>query len=170
MAVTFIMSSIVRWDAPRSSTRRKITRLSTVTHVRGWHAHHHTEGTGPTYQGRFKSFPVQEDDHYFRVCRYVERNALRANLVRRAENWRWSSLWQRYHETGVPWQIGTGKRRSDRPGGPVNGEQRPDRMLARGHLVAGPDARYIRESECHVALFDSVTFPRKPEETRQKGE
>jgi putative transposase len=27
--------------------------------------------------------------------RYVERNPLRAGLVRRAESWRWSSLWQR---------------------------------------------------------------------------
>src|SRR5262249_16845721 len=29
------------------------------------------------------------------VCRYVERNALRADLVGRAEEWRWGSLWQR---------------------------------------------------------------------------
>ena len=64
----------------------------TVTHVRRWHLHRHTEGTGPVYQGRFKSFPVQADDHFFTVCRYVERNALRANLVPRAEHWRWSSL------------------------------------------------------------------------------
>ena len=75
----------------------------TVTHVRRWHQHHHTGGTGPIYQGRFKSFPIQADDHYFTVCRYVERNALRANLVTRAENWRWSSLWHRCHATQVPW-------------------------------------------------------------------
>jgi len=75
----------------------------TVTHVRRWHAHHHTEGTGPIYQGRFKSFPIQADDHFYTVCRYVERNALRANLVSQAENWRWSSLWQRVHATQVPW-------------------------------------------------------------------
>jgi putative transposase len=75
----------------------------TVTHVRRWHAHHHTEGTGPIYQGRFKSFPVQEDEHYFTLGRYVERNALRANLVQRAELWRWSSLWHRVHQTQVPW-------------------------------------------------------------------
>jgi putative transposase len=47
------------------------------------------------YQGRFKSFPVEGDEHYLIVSRYVERNALRAGLVRRAENWRWSSLAQR---------------------------------------------------------------------------
>lgn len=75
----------------------------TVTHVRRWHGHHHTGGTGPIYQGRFKSFPVQEDDHYYTLCRYVERNALRANLVARAEDWRWSSLWHREHATHVPW-------------------------------------------------------------------
>lgn len=75
----------------------------TVTHVRRWHGHHHTEGTGPIYQGRFKSFPVQEDEHYFTLCRYVERNPLRANLVPRAELWRWSSLWHRVQQTQVPW-------------------------------------------------------------------
>ena len=75
----------------------------TVTHVRRWHAHHHSAGSGPVYQGRFKSFPVQEDDHYFTVCRYVERNPLRAKLVARAEHWRWSSLWHRMQATQVPW-------------------------------------------------------------------
>jgi putative transposase len=80
-----------------------VAQWLTVTHVRRWHAHRHSEGTGPIYQGRFKSFPVQEDDHYFRVCRYVERNALRAKLVTRAEHWRWSSLWHRVHATQVGW-------------------------------------------------------------------
>ena len=75
----------------------------TVTHVRRWHAHHHTGGTGPVYQGRFKSFPIQENEHFFTVCRYVERNPLRANLSGRAEQWRWSSLWHRCQGTGVPW-------------------------------------------------------------------
>jgi putative transposase len=34
------------------------------------------------YQGRFKSFPIQDDDHFYVVCRYVERNALRARRKR----------------------------------------------------------------------------------------
>ncbi len=66
----------------------------TVTHSQRRHAHLGTAGTGPIYQGRFKSFPVQEDDHFLSVARYVLRNALRANLVRRAELWKWNSLWQ----------------------------------------------------------------------------
>ena len=67
----------------------------TLTHTQRWHAHHQTAGTGHLYQGRFKSFPVQNDDHMLTVCRYVERNPLRAGPVVRAETWRWSSLWRR---------------------------------------------------------------------------
>ncbi len=74
-------------------------RWMTVTHTQRWHAAHRTAGTGPLYQGRFKSFPIQEDGHLLTVLRYVERNTLRANLVPRAEGWRWSSLWHRVHGT-----------------------------------------------------------------------
>ena len=59
-------------------------------------------GSGHVYQGRFKSFQVQEDEHFDRVVRYVERNALLANLVQRAEDWRWSSLWRRQRPGAKP--------------------------------------------------------------------
>src|SRR5580698_6912385 len=42
-------------------------RWLTLTHTQRWHAHHQTVGSGHLYQGRFKSFPVQSDDHYFTV-------------------------------------------------------------------------------------------------------
>ncbi len=61
------------------------------------HAVHRTSGAGPLYQGRFKSFPIEEDDHLLTVLRYAERNPLRANMVQEAEAWRWSSLWHRGH-------------------------------------------------------------------------
>ncbi len=64
------------------------------THTMRYHAHYQTSGQGHIYQGRYKSFPVQDDDHFYVVCRYVERNALRAGLVERAEDWRWGSLWR----------------------------------------------------------------------------
>ena len=73
----------------------EVLRWITVTHTQRWHAHHHTAGTGPVYQGRFKSFPVQTDEHFLTVACYIERNALRAKLVTRAEDWQWSSLWRR---------------------------------------------------------------------------
>src|SRR5260370_31153182 len=69
----------------------------TLTHTQRWHAHRHNAGSGHLYQGRFKSFVVQEDEHFLSVCRYVERNGLRAGLVPRAEDWRWCSLWRRKH-------------------------------------------------------------------------
>lgn len=67
----------------------------TTTHVRRWHLHRHSVGRGHLYQGTYKSFPVQEDDHFYTVARYVERNGLRARLARTAEEWPWSSLGQR---------------------------------------------------------------------------
>jgi putative transposase len=73
----------------------EVMRWLTVTHTQRWHANRHTSGTGPIYQGRFKSFPVESDDHLLTVVRYVERNALRANLVERAADWQWCSLWRR---------------------------------------------------------------------------
>jgi putative transposase len=73
-------------------------RLTTM-HVRRLHAHRRSGdrdggGGGHIYQGRFKSFPVQEGDelHLQTLLRYVEANALRAKLARRARDWRWCSL------------------------------------------------------------------------------
>jgi REP-associated tyrosine transposase len=67
-------------------------RWLTHTHTMRRHRHFGTVGSGHLYQGRFKAFPVQEDEHFYTLLRYVERNALRAGLVRKAENWPWSSL------------------------------------------------------------------------------
>lgn len=88
-----------------------------VTHVQRWHAHHHTSGTGPLYQGRFKAFPVQAGftafQHARNVCRYVDRNPFRAKLVTRADHWQHGGLWRRLHGTPeqkailAPWPDGT---------------------------------------------------------------
>jgi putative transposase len=60
-----------------------------------WH-HAKYETTGRLWQGRFKAFAIQADHHLLTVMRYVERNALRAKLVERAEDWQWGSLaWRR---------------------------------------------------------------------------
>lgn len=70
-------------------------KLLEAVHSKRWHARRKTTGTGAVYQGRFKAFPIQSDRHFYAVCRYVERNALRAGLVQRAEDWPWGSLAQR---------------------------------------------------------------------------
>jgi putative transposase len=66
------------------------------THAMRWRVSHQTVGYGHLYQGRFKSFPVETDDAFLTICRYVERNALTAGLVERAEEWPWSSLRARF--------------------------------------------------------------------------
>jgi len=63
-----------------------------TAHVRRYHQHYHS--SGHVWQGRFKAFPIEQDDHLLTALRYIERNPLRAGLVERAENWRWSSLGQ----------------------------------------------------------------------------
>ena len=60
-----------------------------TAHVRRYHQHYHS--SGHIWQGRFKAFPIQEDEHLLTVLRYGERNPIRANLVERAQDWRWSS-------------------------------------------------------------------------------
>src|SRR5438876_840092 len=69
-------------------------RWLTRTCTQRCHAHHHISGTGHLYHGRIKAFTIDEDEHLYTVLRYVERNPLRAGLVARAEDWRWSSLGQ----------------------------------------------------------------------------
>ena len=80
-------------------------RLLTVTHTQRWHAHYHSAGTGPLYQGRFKSFPIERDPHLLTVLRYVERNALRAGRVKKAELWPWSSLFKRRMSDSPQWLL-----------------------------------------------------------------
>jgi len=67
-------------------------RWITLTHTQRYHVSHGTIGIGHLYQGRYKSFPVQDDSHYLTVLRYIESNPAAAGLVRRAGQWLWSSF------------------------------------------------------------------------------
>ncbi|HEY4515399.1 MAG TPA: transposase [Candidatus Paceibacterota bacterium] len=72
----------------------KFMNWLTLTHTQRWHVIMRTTGQGHLYQGRYKSFICQEDGHFLTLVRYVERNAKKANLVNKAENWQWSSVWR----------------------------------------------------------------------------
>ena len=82
----------------RDGEMGKLLRWVTATHSLRYHAHYHTREYGHIYQSRFKSFPIQDDTHFYVVCRYVERNPLRANLVPKAELWPYGSLY-RWNQT-----------------------------------------------------------------------
>lgn len=74
---------------------QKFMQWLTLTHTQRWHTQNKTIGTGHLYQGRYKSFIIENDRHLSTVIRYVERNPLRAKLVKKAENWYFCSLARR---------------------------------------------------------------------------
>lgn len=60
-----------------------------TSYVRRYHRDYGTNGH--LWQGRFKSFIVQQDEHLIRLMRYVEGNPVRAGLVNMSKEWYWSS-------------------------------------------------------------------------------
>lgn len=80
---------LVLWPRGDGDVSRWMQWIQT-THVRRYHEHYHT--SGHVWQGRFKAFPIQEDEHLLTVLRYVERNPLRAGLTPGVNDWAWSSL------------------------------------------------------------------------------
>lgn len=83
--------------------------LMTMRHSKRWHRRRGSTGTGAVYQGRFRAFAIDTDRYFVAACRYVEANPLRGRLVERAEDWPWSSLYQRVKNCNVlpaaPWPI-----------------------------------------------------------------
>ncbi len=129
----------------------EVMRWITVTHTQRWHARRQTSGTGPVYQGRFKSFPIQTDEHFLTVARYVERNALRAGLVARAEEWRWCSLWVREH--------GEEKQRALLSAWPV---ERPRSWAARvNRAESGGELEELRTSVQRGRPFGTMMWQRR---------
>lgn len=84
---------LVVWPRVDGELSRFVGWLA-LTHTQRRRAQRATIERGRLYQGRFKSFPVADDEHLHAVVRFVERNAVRANLVKRAEAWRWGSLYR----------------------------------------------------------------------------
>jgi len=84
---------LVLWPRNDGDLARFMLRLTTM-HVRRWLINRHEVGTGHVYQGRYKSFAIQDDGHLATACRYVERNPLRVNAVKSSADWRWSSAGQ----------------------------------------------------------------------------
>ena len=137
----------------------------TITHVRNWQENRRRVGYGHLYQGRYKSFPVESDDHFYQVVRYVERNALRARLVTRAEDWRWSSLWRRVHGTSKDrawlgaWPLAKPRDWAERVNRPQTAAELEAirRSVARGQPYG--DERWVRQTAGQLGL-ESTLRPR----------
>jgi len=142
-----------------------------VTHVRRHHEHYRRRGGGHLYQGRYKSFPVESDEHFLTLCRYVEANPRRAKLVSRAEAWRWSGLWRRRERAAdmplAAWPV----RR------PRDWEHRVNRVLPRGTLDAirqcvqrgrpWGDAEWTRKTADRLGLEFTLRGPGRPRKENQ---
>ena len=72
----------------------------TATHVLRYRTFHENLGNGHLYQGRFRAVVIADDEHFLTALRYVEANACRARLVRWAEDWEWSSGFERRQRLG----------------------------------------------------------------------
>jgi putative transposase len=94
------------WPREDYDLIRFIQRL-TIRHTQHSHIREDTIGRGVLYQGRYKSSAVQDDTHLLTVCRYIERNPVRASLVSHATDWRWSSARDR-----IDGRFGAGSRAS----------------------------------------------------------
>ena len=79
--------------------RARRWRLGSERSLLYGHSPRRSQGAVPLYQGRYKSFICQNDDHFLKLVRYVEKNPKKSKLVRRAEQWRWSSAWRKKYGT-----------------------------------------------------------------------
>ncbi|OHB20248.1 MAG: hypothetical protein A2854_04525 [Parcubacteria group bacterium RIFCSPHIGHO2_01_FULL_56_18] len=67
----------------------------TLTHTQQYHVWKKTTGHGHLYQGRYKSFLIEDDSYILTAIKYVERNPVRAKFVRKVEAWKWGSGYRR---------------------------------------------------------------------------
>jgi putative transposase len=149
------------------------------THAMRWRVSHRTVGYGHLYQGRFKSFPVQSDDHLLSLLRYVERNPLSAGLVERAQLWRWGSLWSRGNGEEAmktllsPWPVDRPSNWVARVNTPLTAKEldRVRLSIERGRPYGSDD--WVKQTVTELGLEHTVRRegrPRKASQTPMENE
>ena len=136
------------------------------THAKRFRVFRSTRGEGHVYQDRFKSFPIEADEHMLCVCRYVERNALRAKIVTHAENWRWSGLFHRLHHSDdhltSDWPVSRPEDWISRVNTPLTAaELKVVQDSVRRGTPFG-DQVWIEETAKHIGLEYSLRAPGRP--------
>jgi putative transposase len=143
------------------------------THAMRWRVSHRTVGYGHLYQGRFKSFPVQSDDHLLSLLRYVERNPLSAGLVERAHLWRWGSLWSRVNgEEAIktllsPWPVDRPSNWTARVNTPLTAKEldRVRLSIERGRPYGSDD--WVKQTVTELGLEHTVRREGRPRKASQ---
>ncbi|HET7831442.1 MAG TPA: transposase [Gallionella sp.] len=103
-------------ETPEANLAQGMRQLNGVYTQRFNRAH---ARVGHVFQGRYKAILVERESYLLEVARYVVLNPLRANMVKRLEDWPWSSYLATCGQMASPpwlqtdWILGQlGKRRS----------------------------------------------------------
>jgi len=157
---------LVLWPFGNGDLSRWMQWLLTA-HVRRHHVRYQTGGH--IWQGRFKSFAIQQDSHLLRVLRYVERNPLRAGLVKAAEDWVWSSLHYRSRGTRPPFLVDGPVARSERwvdwvQEPQTDGELKALRINVNRGIPFG-DEKWVLDTAARLDLLPNLRGPGRPRVT-----
>ena len=163
---------MVAWPA-EDGELSAFMRLMTAAHSTRWHAFRGSKGTGAVYQDRYRAFAVQTERYFFNVCRYVERNPVRAGLVDWAEDWSWSSLPRDRNSCNVlqtdPWPLSKPPDWTEF----VNGADTPEelrelrRCVRRGRPFGDPE--WVTETAKRLDIERTTRRPGRPRVEQQKG-
>ena len=144
----------------------------TNTHVKRYRSHY-KRTSGHLYQGRYKSFPVKDDGYFLTLLRYVESNPLRAKtkLVRRARDWKWSSLGcdgKLASELLSPWPVPRPRNWAE-----VVDQALPEseRALVKASLERGRplgDDRWVRDTARQLGLQPTLNPRGRPAKRKEK--
>jgi len=158
---------LVLWPRRDGELSAFVRRL-TQTHARRHRSARNAVGDGPLYQGRYKSFPAEQDEHFLMLCRYVERSALRAGLCRRAADWQWGSARARSRGPAdlrallSEWPVDRPRHWVDllNEPQPADQEQRVETSLARGRPLG--DANWVTRTAARLGLTHTLRPPGRP--------
>ena len=129
------------------------------------------------WRGRSAGDP---DRHFLTLCRYVERNAVRAGLVRHAVEWRWGSAWARTADDAPPelralarepWPVerpeeGRWRRLLDEPQSAAE-ERAVQESVRRGRPLG--DDRWAERTAKRLGLAHTLRPPGRPAKKKRNG-
>jgi putative transposase len=156
-------------------------RWLTHTHAMRWRVAHRSVGWGHLYQGRFKSFPIQGKGEggrkaFLSVCRYVQRNALTAGVVKRAEAWRWGSLWAERNGSAemrallAPWPVERPRNWLDLVNEPITPKELARLRMSVARNRPYGDAKWVEETVRELGLEYTLRAEGRPRTHAEAGD
>ncbi len=92
-------------ETPEGNLSAGMRQLNGV-YTQAFNRAHHRDGH--VFKGRFKAILVEKESHLLELCRYVVLNPVRAAMVKRPEEYRWSSYLPTVGKEAMPALLTTG--------------------------------------------------------------